>query len=62
MICEPTDEEIDTFDRLVPMAAELHARAWCVKRQKAIVTKDLRGRECLQCEEFVLPGGICDPL
>ena len=25
MICEPTDEEIDTFDRLVPMAAELHA-------------------------------------
>ena len=55
-------EEIKEFNRLAPMAAELHVLTWCIKRQRAIPTKDLRGEECLRCEHDLDQGGICDPL
>ena len=59
---EPTEEEILEFDRLVPKAAQIHDLTWCVKMQWPRYTRSLRGRECLRCEEFVMRGGVCDPL
>lgn len=62
MTREPTEEEIDTFDQLVPRAAEHRTFTWCNKRQEPIFTEDLRGEECLRCEYDLDQGGICDPL
>ena len=62
MTREPTEEELDVFDELVPRAAELHELTWCVKRQWTRFTAGLRARECVRCPEFVLRGGVCDPL
>lgn len=59
---EPTDEEIAEFDKLVLEAYQLHEFTWCVDAQSKRWTKGLQGKECLRCKEFVLLGGICDPL
>lgn len=56
------EKEISNFDRLVPKAAELHSSTWCVKAGHMIPTISLQGRICCNCREFVLRGGICDPL
>jgi len=59
---EPTEEENTAFDRLARKAATLHVYAWCVKRQWHRYTAGLKGRECLRCEDFVVNGGVCDPI
>lgn len=59
---EPTEEEILAFDRLRTKAATLHELAWCTKASWFRFTASLRGRECCRCPEYVLQGGICDPL
>ena len=51
-----------SFDRLVPKAAELHPNTWCVRQQMVVMTRDLKGRICCSCRNFVINGGICDPL
>lgn len=58
----PTEKEIQEFDQLVHKAAELHTFTWCVKQQCLRDTAGLNGRECLNCPEFVVKGGACDPL
>lgn len=57
-----TEEEITAFDRLAQKAATLHIFAWCVKRQWQRYTAGLQGRECLNCEAFVMNGGVCDSI
>jgi len=56
------EEKIRKFNELVPKAARVHAYTWCVRRQCAIPTISLKGEECVRCKEFVLNGGVCDPL
>lgn len=62
MTDEPTEDQIEAFDRLVHQAAELHEFAWCAKTGWFRFTASLRGRECLRCEAFCMNGGVCDPL
>lgn len=62
MSSEDLERCIRWFNRLVPRAAGVHARTWCVARQIPIVTFSLRGQECCPCPHFVVNGGICDPL
>jgi hypothetical protein len=59
---ETTEEEIVQFDRLVAKAAILHPMAWCCKNTWYRFTASLRGRECLNCPDFVMKGGVCDPI
>lgn len=59
---EPDQEDLDQFDALVSKATELHRFTWCCKDNRPRATSSLRGRECMYCPEFVLRGGVCDPL
>jgi len=52
----------ESFLRLVPKAAKMHSRTWCVKRHAAIPTLALPAARCWECPEFVLNKGVCDPL
>jgi len=53
---------IREFDSLVPQAARLHPFTFCVRRNMPVLTERLRGEECVRCKDFVLNGGVCDPL
>jgi len=55
-------KDLERFDRMVAKAAQLHVGTWCVKRHLVIPTAQLKGEECLNCREFILNGGACDPL
>lgn len=52
----------EEFDKLVIMAYEMHNFTYCIKKRDAIFTYELKGKECLNCKEFILNKGICDPL
>lgn len=56
------EENIKWFNSMIPKAAKLHHLTYCVKKRKVIETRKLKGEECVRCREFVLNGGICDPL
>jgi len=57
---EKTHEE--EFYSLVAKAAGIHALTWCVKARTSILTIEILRLRCWSCSEFVLNGGICDPL
>jgi len=59
---EDLERRISWFDQLVPKAAVLHPNTWCVRQQMVIMTRDLKGRICYECANFIENGGICDPL
>ena len=56
------EERIRQFDELVEKAAEIHTYTWCVREQTSVITMILDGRVCCKCPEFVMNGGVCDPL
>jgi len=55
-------ENIEWFNKMVPRAAKLHPFTYCVKERKVVETRKLKGEDCVRCKEFVLNGGVCDPL
>jgi len=60
MKSKPLNEE--EFKKLIKKASKIHEFTFCVKLQKSISTRELCKMSCLECEEFILNGGICDPL
>jgi len=56
------EESIAEFDRLKAKAALMHAVTWCVRIQALKPTVLLSGEKCVKCPEFVVNGGVCDPL
>ena len=56
------NNKIEDFNKLVHKAMNIHSFTFCIKRDKFVITEDLRGEECLFCNEFVLNNGVCDPL
>ena len=55
-------EDIDKFNEWVPRAAKLHTETFCMKKGEVKKTVELTGEECVNCKEFVVNGGDCDPL
>jgi hypothetical protein len=56
------EEQIQKFDEFVPKVAKVHPQTWCFKKVQLVLTVTLKGEECVNCQHFVLNGGICDPL
>ena len=56
------EEEIKKFKELIPKAVKVHPWTYCLKKGRMIRTIDLDAEECVNCPEFVLRGGVCDPL
>jgi hypothetical protein len=56
------EEEIQKFNKLIPKAAQVHEYTFCVVKNLKIKTLELKGEICVKCKEFILRGGICDPL
>jgi len=50
------------FYELVLKAAKVHPNTWCVRRMMTVPTIAIKAMKCWECPEFVLNGGICDPL
>jgi hypothetical protein len=55
-------EEVDRFNKWVPLAAKIHVKTFCMKKGDVRVTGELTGEECVSCMQFVVNGGLCDPL
>lgn len=54
--------EVDRFNKWVPLAAKIHTKTFCTKKGDVKKTVELTGEECLNCKQFVVNGGDCDPL
>lgn len=57
-----TSKATVVFNELIPKAAKLHTKTFCMKKGEVKKTEELTGEECLNCKMFVANGGLCDPL
>jgi len=53
---------VEEFKKLKEMAVKLHMHTYCIKKQNIIFTHQLKPIECINCKEYILKLGICDPL
>ena len=53
----------DSFESLRDLAIEKleHHGRWCAKKG-AVTLQILDADDCVSCNEFVMNGGICDPI
>lgn len=53
---------VEQFKKLREMSVKLHMHTYCIKKQDVIFTRNLKPIECINCKEYILNKGICDPL
>lgn len=53
---------LEEFRKLKELAIRVHPHTWCIIKQVSKFTRDLNAMECVDCKEYILNKGICDPL